>query len=122
MSDETMLAKCYQHLYQCMIEKDTNGLAGILDDTFVLIHMTGMRQTKAEFLRAVENGTLNYFSARHEDIQVAYRGNSGELIGKSLVEAAVFGGRKATWRLQLSIRLRKNIGSWVILEAIASTY
>ena len=46
-----------------MIAKDIPALSAVLDDSFVLVHMTGMRQSKTAFLKAVENGTLNYASA-----------------------------------------------------------
>ena len=49
-------------MYRAMIEKDGAALAKLLDESFVLVHMTGMRQNKQAFIRAVENGTLNYFS------------------------------------------------------------
>lgn len=33
--------------------QDAEGLNAVLDDSFVLIHMTGMRQDKRAFIRAV---------------------------------------------------------------------
>ena len=34
------LEQSYIELYRCMIEKDLVSLSGILDDSFVLVHMT----------------------------------------------------------------------------------
>ena len=51
-----------------MIDKDRSILSQLLHDSFVLVRMTGMRQGKEAFIRAVENGTLNYFSADHQRI------------------------------------------------------
>ena len=62
MSKE-LVEKCYRQMYRGMIDKDKEILSEVLDDSFVLIHMTGMRQPKEAFIRAVEDGTLNYFSA-----------------------------------------------------------
>lgn len=39
-----------------MNEKDRNVLGEVLDNSFVLIHMTGMHQSKTAFIRAVEDG------------------------------------------------------------------
>ena len=42
-------------------------------DDFVLVHMTGMRESKAEYIRAIADGTLNYYSAEHDRIQLKIR-------------------------------------------------
>ena len=116
------LEDCYRQMYQGMIDKDREILSEVLDDCFTLIHMTGMRQTKEEFIRAVEDGTLNYFSANHHNIEIEIQGNTAQLIGQSVVTAAVFGGGQHTWKLQLKIKLVKKDNTWRMLEARASTY
>lgn len=122
MDDENRAAECYRLMYEGMVKKDGELLQKVLDSSFVLVHMTGMRQPKAEFIRAVQDGTLNYSSARHQHIDVEVKGKEAELTGKSLVHAAVFGGGWNTWRLQLRCRLKKTDGEWLITEAKASTY
>ena len=72
---------CYRQMYRGMIEKDRAVLSEVLDDSFVLVHMTGMRQSKAAFIQAVEDGTLNYYSAEHQRIDVELHGGSAELVG-----------------------------------------
>ena len=108
-----------------MITKDTEVLERLLEDDFVLIHMTGMRQSKQEYLRAIENGTLNYYSCE-ETILEKDRENDSEdrmhIIGKSRVNAAVFGGGRRTWSLQLDIDLVKKGNEWKITKIKASTY
>lgn len=84
--------------------------------------MTGMRQSKAEFIRAVENGTLNYYSADHQRVDISINGDSAVLNGQSLVKAAVFGGGRSAWRLQLKQKLVKKADAWIINEAEASVY
>lgn len=113
---------CYQKMYRGMIDKDRNTLLEVLNDSFVLVHMTGMRQSKEAFIRAVEDGTLNYYSAEHQRMEVKVHGNRAELIGQSRVSAAVFGGGRNTWRLQLKLKLEQTAGVWKITEAKASTY
>ncbi len=122
MNDKENIENCYRQMYRGMVEKDSDMLTEVLDDSFVLVHMTGMRQSKAEFIRAVENGTLNYYSADHQRIEIDINGNSAVLIGQSSVNAAVFGGGHYTWRLQLKLKLIKTSETWKITEAIASTY
>ena len=122
MNDKERIENCYRQMYLGMVEKDRNILSEVLDDSFVLVHMTGMRQSKTAFIRAVENGTLNYFSTDHQRIETKVSGSNAELVGQSVVKAAVFGGGPHAWRLQLKMKLIQRADSWKITEAKASTY
>ena len=122
MSDQELCRAAYIEMYRAMIAKDIPALSAVLDESFVLVHMTGMRQPKAAFLKAVANGTLNYASAEHVSMEVTISGNAAVLIGKSRVNAAVFGGGWHTWRLEQDLRLVKINGTWRITLSEASTY
>ena len=122
MNDKEKIENCYRQMYLGMTRKDSDILSEVLDDSFVLVHMTGMRQLKTAFINAVEDGTLNYFSADHQRIDASVHGEQVELIGQSVVDAAVFGGGRSTWRLQLKLKLVQKAGEWKITEARASTY
>ena len=122
MNEKESIENCYRQMYLGMTEKDQDLLSEVLDDSFVLVHMTGMRQSKTEFIQAVENGTLNYYSANHQRIEVSCHGECAELIGQSVVNAAVFGGGPHTWRLQQKLKLIKKGDVWLITESKASTY
>ena len=122
MNHKERIEECYRRMYRGMIEKDRGILSEVLDESFVLVHMTGMRQSKAAFIRAVEDGTLNYYSADHQKMDVEIGKNTALLLGQSMVSAAVFGGSRNTWRLQLKIKLVQKGDDWKITEAIASTY
>ena len=116
------IKNCYHQMYQAMINKNTNDLNELLDDSFVLVHMTGMIQPKEEFLQAIKNGVLNYFSEKEENVHVSVVGEKASLVGQSLVNAAVFGGGRHTWRLQLDLSLIQKGNHWVITKVEASTY
>ena len=122
MDDKEMLLECYHTMYQGMIKKEMQLLDESLDDSFVLVHMTGMRQNKKQYMDAIADGTLNYDSENTEHMEIAVHGNTAQLVGQSRVSAAVFGGGKNTWRLQLSMKAEKSNGKWHITEAVASTY
>ena len=57
-------------MYEAMIKKDEQKLNEIHDDSFVLIHMTGMKQNKNEYINAIKNGILNYFSEQTDHIEI----------------------------------------------------
>lgn len=116
------ISQCYSELYRCMIDKDTVALGRLLDDSFVLMHMTGMRQSKQDFLDSIADGTLNYYSCDDTRLAITVDGENARCTGKSKVGASVFGGGKYIWRLQLDIDYSKKDGRWLIVEARASTY
>ena len=122
MSEEDLIRDAYIRMYDGMIAKDEPILREVLDESFVLVHMTGMRQTKEAFIKSVLNGTLNYFSAVHENMPLEVNGDNAVLIGQSYVSAAVFGGGRSNWHLQLGCTLKKFNGEWKITLSEASTY
>lgn len=91
-------------------------------EEFVLTYMTGMKQPQEEYFRCVRDGELNYFSEMTENIFVEVNDETGKLVGQSRVEAAVFGGRKNTWQLQLAFDVEKRGGKWILIRGKASTY
>lgn len=124
ITEKENLKKCYLEMYRYMVNKDVEELSRILDDSFILTHMTGMRQNKNEFISSIELGVLNYYSVRHECIEVKDDEVKPQVIGQSRVEASVFEGGRITWPLQLIVKLKRNINNnqWQIIEAAALTY
>ena len=120
--DKSQIETLYRDMYEAMVAKDTVVLNRVHADDFVLTHMTGMHQSKQEYIKAITNGTLNYFSAEHEQMEIKVSGNHATLTGHSRVTAAVFGGRRHIWRLQLHFNLSKVEGRWYFTSARASTY
>ena len=122
MDESGLVKEAYSRMCDAMIRKDMAMLADVLDESFTLIHMTGMRQSKQEFIRAVMNGTLNYYSAKHESMDAAVMEDYAVLDGKTMVSAAVFGGGRHTWRLRQVCRMKKREDGWKITESTASTF
>ena len=122
MTDKEQIIQLYKEMYTAMVKRDRAELERVHDDSFVLVHMTGMRQSKVVYISSIMDGTLNYYSAEHEDMQVEINGDTDVLTGRSKVTAAVFGGGKHTWRLQLRFQLVKKNGEWCFALASASTY
>jgi ketosteroid isomerase-like protein len=121
-NEKQMIQEAYIRMYEGMIAKDESILREVLDDSFVLVHMTGMRQSKEAFIKAVLDGTLNYYSAEHENIPVEISGDTAVLTGRSYVAAAVFGGGRSNWHLQQKCSLKKTDGVWKITRSVAGTY
>lgn len=122
MGDREEVEGCYRTMYDGMVLRSRALLESVLSDSFVLVHMTGMRQSRERFVASVLDGTLNYYSADHRCIDARIDGDTAALTGLTLVEAAVFGGGRGTWRLRLDLELSRRGGRWVIDRAQASTY
>ena len=122
MNDEVKLRKLYEDMYAAMVGKDDAELDRVHDESFVLVHMTGMRQDKKTYIRSILNGTLNYYSAVTENLSVQVNGDDATMTGRSRVSAAVFGGGKHTWRLQLFFHAKRTENGWKLTKAEASTW
>ena len=122
MTEEEKICAVYMRMYDGMIQKNADILQEVLDERFVLVHMTGMRQAKHAFIKAVLDGTLNYYSAEHEHMPVTIEGDTATLTGQSYVAAAVFGGGRSRWHLQQICKLEKTDGVWKITHSKAGTY
>ena len=122
MNQQETIKYLYRQYWQYMIEKNAAGLRRIMTEDYYLLHMTGVRQSREEFLRDLLDGTFNYYTAAHDSIVVRIDGNVAEMIGKSRVTAAVYGRRKNQWRLCGVFSLRNENGDWKLTNSKASTY
>ena len=122
MDEKAKISELYKDYWDYMVEKDIEGLRGLMSADYCLYHMTGVSQSADEFLQGLDNGTFNYYSADHDDIVVSVRGDEATMTGKSRVVASVYVGSKGCWRLQGDFTLRKENGSWKFTSSRASTY
>ena len=66
--------------------------------------------------------TLNYYSEETEGWEIAIDGDRATMTGRSRVNAAVFGGGRHTWPLELRFQLVRRDDGWKLTEARATTY
>ena len=122
MSDKDEIIACYKAMYDGECRKDTEYMAQYLDESYLLVHMTGVRMNREEFFEAIKDGTLNYYRYTHEAMDVKVEGNKAMLTGDTRVEAAVYGGGKHIWPLRLVCSFIKKEGVWKMTKSVASTY
>lgn len=121
-NEKQAIRKFYDETWEAMVAKDMPKLDEQHADKFVLVHMTGMRQPKQEFLKSIRNGDLNYFKSVPENVMITISGNKAKIIGQNRVTASVFGGSTNVWRLQLAFDAEKDNGKWRMTYCKASTY
>ena len=122
MNDIEIIKEIYRRYWKCMIDKDESELRSLMSDDYYLMHITSTRQSIDEFISGLLDGTFNYYSAEHDDIQISVNGNTATMVGKSKVLAAVYGGGKSRWRLRGDFTLRKENENWKLTSSKASTY
>ena len=122
MNDRERIAQLYHEMYAAMVAKDRVTLERLHDDSFILVHMTGMRQNKNTYIDGIMSGMLNYYSEQTESMNISVIGDIAQISGRSRVTAAVFGGGRHTWNLELKIALKRVGGEWKITRSEASTF
>ena len=122
MNDRGQIEQLYHEMYRAMVNKDRAGLERVHDENFALRHMTGMVQDRETYIRSILNGTLNYYSEQTDTLDIQIHGDTAVMTGRSRVNAAVFGGGRHTWRLQLRFDLIRRADGWKLTGASASTY
>ena len=122
MDEKELIRGLYRKYWRYMIDKDAEGLRSLMAGDYYLLHMTGLKQSAETFLSGLLDGTFNYYSAEHDCIDVEIDGDRASMTGRSRVVAAVYGGRKSSWRLQGNFTLRREQGVWRFTSSRASTY
>lgn len=122
MTDREQIEGLYHDMYRAMVAKDRDELERVHDPSFVLIHMTGMRQSREAYIDSIMDGTLNYYSEKTRSMDIAVSGDTARMLGHSVVTAAVFGGGRHTWRLALDFDLKRTDGEWKFTRSQASTF
>lgn len=122
MSDKELARKLYIDLCEASINKDLDKLDEILSDDYVLVHMTGMKQSKEDYIESVKTGELAYYESNHESIEVNINGEEATIIGKTKTLASPFGSSKSWWNLRQDLKAKKINGKWILTYSKASSY
>ena len=111
----------YRKFYEYKISKNIKELDKILDEEFILTHMTGYRQSKDEWFSQIEDEQMKYYGYTVDSIKIEINGDEAVLTGRSKTDARIYGSRNK-WNLELVMPMKKNNGKWIITEAVASSY
>lgn len=100
-NQEKEIAFTYMKMQQALIDKDMNTLEEIIDDSKTFTHMSGLTQTKDEFLKEVSDGTLNYFESKLTEVEISIISNLATIRGKNTLTANAYGSY-GTWTLNIN--------------------
>jgi hypothetical protein len=111
----------YEDQRRAMVAGDADSLGALLATDFTLVHMTGYRQAKGEWLADVRSGAMTYSSV--EDVEVSVDVYEGApVITARTRTAATIWGASGTWPLRLRITFTHDGTAWVAASTVASTW
>lgn len=112
-SQEEVL-ETFKEFLEAMIEKDDEKLYEIMDDNYILTHMSGKRQTKEEYITEIMDGTLNYYKSKiiHPQISIINQTHA-RLIADVELDAKVY-GIKGTWTMNSEVFMKKIDNKWFL--------
>lgn len=122
MNSKEMVIECYRKLFEALVEKDAERLDMLLSESFVHIHMTGMRLYKEQYISGIVNGIQNYRSVDHDNIEVELINNCARVHGKTRAMVAAYGGADHEWKLEQMIKMTLRGGQWHIDEIDVMPY
>lgn len=120
-ADEQALVELYRTMNTEMVAANVDALDKMLTADYTLTHMTGYKQSRAEWLAQVKSGEMDYFSTKEVSVKPTVNGDRGQLIGRAITEANIW-GMHGTWGLQLIIDYEKHNGKWLMSKAVASAF
>jgi ketosteroid isomerase-like protein len=118
--DKQKILAIYQQIDAAMVNKDTQGLENILDDNYVLVHMTGYHQPKREWLEQIDNEHMKYYKTMPQKTTITIEGNTATLICDTKIDARIYGFR-TTWSMKMEMHFDKRGENWCPVNAVATS-
>ena len=111
----------YEDQRRAMVAGDADALGALLAGDFTLVHMTGYRQPRAEWLADVRSGAMTYHSMEDVEVTVDVSGDAPVVTARTRTAATIWGA-SGTWPLQLRISFAHHGTAWVAAGTVASTW
>lgn len=110
-------------LHAAMVGADIDGLDGLLAAGYSLVHITGYRQPKDEWLGVVRSGGFDYhkIDIEQDALSVSVTGVTAFVAGRGIFNATINGMRNP-WRLQFKMSWTKEQGRWKAASATYTSY
>ena len=102
-------------LDESIISKDIEKLQELLDESFILRHMSGKIQSKEEFLDELSGNILNYFKSSMYKPTITIHDDEAEVLVDNRLKARVY-GIDGEWTLHSTIILKKINQKWYFIK------
>jgi hypothetical protein len=120
---ETAARANYAAQREAMVAGDAESLGRLLSEDFVLTHMTGYRQSRAEWLADVASGAMTYHSIQDVSLDIDHQGFPAQLTLSARTQTlATIWGSRGMWPLQLATTFKPVHDQWLASATVASTW
>ena len=113
--EEGEIFEIFKKFLDAIISKDKKAMETYLGNSFHLIHMSGKKEPKEEFINDVMNGVLNYFSSKIIEPKIEVINNSAKMIADVNLDAKVY-GMKGNWTLHSKNYFEKINNIWQFIK------
>ena len=108
------IIKRFIEFQQALIDKNSDKLNEIITDGYELVHMSGKKQSKSEFIGEVLDGTLNYYKSEIIEPTILHDDdNHASLVGDVTLTAKVY-GITGKWTLDTVVNFVKIDEKWYL--------
>lgn len=108
-------------LRQGMVDHDIQLLDQLVTDDGVLVHHTGYRQPKEEWLQAMQTGGMNYLNMIEESIRVQNKDGRVRVIMRNRLEGKFFNMRDV-WDLHVVVSFVQEEDQWKVKKVTFQPY
>lgn len=109
---EQAAMETYREQTRAMVEQDIQTLERTMDDALILRHMSGVTQTKSEWLKDIEDEEMRYYSIDIQNLSAEVQDDVVVVHHTSVIDARIYGGR-GTWTLTGDSYYANRNGRWV---------
>lgn len=106
---------CEDRRWEAMIAKDTDALAAMFAEEMSYTHSNASVDTKASYLKAIEDRVFDYRSADRTDTQVTVIGDTGLVTGRVAIGVVARGNELSLDARYTVTWVRRNAG-WEFLS------
>jgi hypothetical protein len=109
--------------HEAMVDSNTVGIAALTTDDFVLVHLTGYQQPRAEWFDVVESGEFDYHRITPDpgSISIDVDGASAAMKGRGGFDATIYGTLRV-WPLAFDLKWLLAGRSWRLSHATYRLY
>lgn len=97
---------------RAMENRDIATMSRLMADDLTLVHITGRRQSKSEWLEDIRSEAMRYYDIKLENLNIRITGNRAIATYLSVLDARIYGSRNV-WRLNSTMYLEKRNGTWL---------
>ena len=116
-NDEQLSVLYRQAKYcQAMTDADIETMAELVAEDVIFTHMTGVKQTRAEYFADVKDGSLRYYTIGIENPEIEVNGDFASIHYTSVLNANAYGAR-GIYRMEGTHKFEKVNGKWITTNA-----